>query len=74
VPHDQPAGDDRQRTITFDGHPLPETGRELTALRADVGMVFQSFNLFSHLTVLDNVTLGPVKARRCPRQTPSGGA
>jgi glutamate transport system ATP-binding protein len=55
-------------TITFEGHPLPEAGRELTALRAAVGMVFQSFNLFSHLTVLDNVTLGPVKARGVPKE------
>jgi glutamate transport system ATP-binding protein len=53
-------------TITFDGHPLPEDGRDLTALRADIGMVFQSFNLFSHLSVLDNVTLGPIKARGVP--------
>jgi glutamate transport system ATP-binding protein len=49
--------------ITFDGQPLPEEGRELARLRSDVGMVFQSFNLFAHKTVLDNVTLGPVKVR-----------
>ncbi|MDP9072285.1 MAG: ATP-binding cassette domain-containing protein, partial [Actinomycetota bacterium] len=48
-------------TITIDGVPLPEEGRELARLRADVGMVFQSFNLFAHKTVLQNVTLGPVK-------------
>ncbi|WP_319633098.1 amino acid ABC transporter ATP-binding protein [Georgenia satyanarayanai] len=45
--------------ITIDGEPLPLEGRELARLRADVGMVFQSFNLFSHLSVLDNVTLAP---------------
>jgi glutamate transport system ATP-binding protein len=50
--------------ITFDGRPLPAEGRELARLRADVGMVFQSFNLFSHKTILQNVTLGPIKVRR----------
>jgi glutamate transport system ATP-binding protein len=54
-------------TITFDGRPLPAEGRELARLRADVGMVFQSFNLFSHKTILQNVMLGPVKVRRRPR-------
>jgi glutamate transport system ATP-binding protein len=51
-------------TITIDGVPLPEEGKALARLRADVGMVFQSFNLFAHKTVLQNVTLGPVKVRR----------
>lgn len=50
-------------TITIDGARLPEEGRELATLRADVGMVFQSFNLFAHKTVLENVTLGPIKVR-----------
>lgn len=50
-------------TITIDGTPLPEEGRGLAKLRADVGMVFQSFNLFAHKTVLENVTLGPRKVR-----------
>ncbi len=50
-------------TITIDGAPLPAEGRELARLRADVGMVFQSFNLFAHKTVLENVTLGPIKAK-----------
>jgi glutamate transport system ATP-binding protein len=50
-------------TITLQGRPLPAEGRELARLRADVGMVFQSFNLFAHKTVLDNVTLGPMKVR-----------
>ena len=49
--------------IEVDGVPLPTEGRQLAALRADVGMVFQSFNLFAHKTVLDNITLGPIKAR-----------
>jgi glutamate transport system ATP-binding protein len=51
-------------TIIFDGKPLPEEGKELARLRSEVGMVFQSFNLFSHLTILENVTLGPIKVRR----------
>ena len=50
-------------SITLDGQPLPEEGRALARLRADVGMVFQSFNLFAHKTVLENVTLGPVRVR-----------
>jgi glutamate transport system ATP-binding protein len=49
--------------ITIDGLPLPAEGKALARLRADVGMVFQSFNLFAHRTVLDNVTLGPVTVR-----------
>ncbi len=53
--------------ITIDGQRLPEEGKDLARLRADVGMVFQSFNLFAHKTVLENVTLGPVKVRRQPR-------
>jgi glutamate transport system ATP-binding protein len=50
-------------TITLDGKPLPAEGKELAALRAEVGMVFQSFNLFAHKTILENVTLGPIKVR-----------
>jgi glutamate transport system ATP-binding protein len=50
-------------TITIDGLALPEEGRALARLRADVGMVFQSFNLFAHKTILQNVTLGPIKVR-----------
>ncbi|WP_407568320.1 amino acid ABC transporter ATP-binding protein [Arsenicicoccus dermatophilus] len=50
-------------TITIDGQPLPEEGKALAQLRSDVGMVFQSFNLFAHKTILDNVTLGPIKVR-----------
>lgn len=50
-------------TITVDGEPLPVEGRELAKLRSDVGMVFQAFNLFAHMSVLDNVTLGPIKVR-----------
>jgi glutamate transport system ATP-binding protein len=50
-------------SITIDGEALPEEGKALARLRADVGMVFQSFNLFAHKTVLANVTLGPTKVR-----------
>ena len=50
--------------ILIDGQKLPEEGRALAQLRADVGMVFQSFNLFAHKTVLENVTLGPIKVRK----------
>jgi glutamate transport system ATP-binding protein len=50
-------------TITVDGARLPEEGRALARLRADVGMVFQSFNLFGHKSALENVMLGPVKVR-----------
>ncbi|MFE6158670.1 amino acid ABC transporter ATP-binding protein [Streptomyces sp. NPDC056486] len=49
--------------IALDGQPLPSEGKALATLRADVGMVFQSFNLFAHKTVLQNVSLAPVKVR-----------
>ena len=55
-------------TITFDGAPLPAEGKALAKLRSEVGMVFQSFNLFAHLTVLENVTLGPIRVRRETKQ------
>ncbi len=50
-------------TITFDGQPLPQEGRALADLRAQVGMVFQSFNLFPHFTALQNIALAPVRVR-----------
>ena len=50
-------------TITVDGTPLPAEGKALAALRSEVGMVFQSFNLFAHKTILENVTLGPITVR-----------
>ena len=50
-------------TITIDGTVIPAEGGALARLRADVGMVFQSFNLFAHKTVLENVTLGPRRVR-----------
>jgi len=51
-------------TITIDGKQLPAEGAELARMRADVGMVFQSFNLFAHKTILENVTLGQVQVRK----------
>jgi glutamate transport system ATP-binding protein len=53
--------------IRVDGELLPVEGPALASLRADVGMVFQSFNLFAHRTVLENVTLAPVNVRRVPK-------
>jgi glutamate transport system ATP-binding protein len=55
-------------TIAVDGVPLPAEGRELARLRSDVGMVFQSFNLFAHKTILDNVTLAPIKVRKVGKE------
>ncbi|WP_410602587.1 amino acid ABC transporter ATP-binding protein [Amycolatopsis sp. lyj-90] len=50
--------------IAVDGVPLPAEGKALAALRADVGMVFQSFNLFAHKTIVENVMLAPTKVRK----------
>lgn len=47
--------------ILIEGKPLPQEGRELTRMRAELGMVFQSFNLFAHMSILQNVTLGPIE-------------
>src|SRR5690606_35738429 len=54
--------------IHVDGTLLPEEGRALARLRADVGMVFQSFNLFAHKTILQNVMLGPSKVRKIKKE------
>jgi glutamate transport system ATP-binding protein len=53
--------------IAIDGVPLPAEGRALAALRADVGMVFQSFNLFAHKTIIENVMLAPLKVRKASK-------
>jgi glutamate transport system ATP-binding protein len=53
-------------TIVFDGQTLPAEGKALARLRSEVGMVFQSFNLFAHKTIMQNVTLGPIKVRKEP--------
>jgi glutamate transport system ATP-binding protein len=55
-------------SISIDGVPLPAEGKALARLRAEVGMVFQSFNLFAHRSVLDNVTLAPMKVLGVPRK------
>jgi glutamate transport system ATP-binding protein len=54
-------------SISIDGEPLPQEGKGLARLRAEVGMVFQSFNLFAHKSILENVTLGPIKVRGTKR-------
>ena len=53
--------------ILFEGKPLPQEGKELAAYRAEIGMVFQSFNLFAHKSILDNVTLGPREVLGTPK-------
>ncbi len=53
--------------VLIDGEALPTEGRALARMRADVGMVFQSFNLFAHMTVLANVMVGPVRVRKVPK-------
>jgi len=58
----------QQGTISIDGVRLPEEGKDLARLRADVGMVFQQFNLFAHKSILENVTLGPIKVRKLKKQ------
>ncbi|MCV7290039.1 amino acid ABC transporter ATP-binding protein [Mycolicibacterium wolinskyi] len=55
-------------TISVDGEQLPAEGRKLAQLRSDVGMVFQSFNLFAHKTILENVTLAPMKVRKATKE------
>ncbi|OFK23728.1 amino acid ABC transporter ATP-binding protein [Olsenella sp. HMSC062G07] len=54
--------------ILIEGTPLPQEGKALAAMRAEIGMVFQSFNLFAHRTILDNVTMGPVEVLGVPRK------
>ncbi len=53
--------------IFIDGELMPEEGQELARIRSEVGMVFQSFNLFAHMTILDNVTLAPRTVRKIPK-------
>ncbi len=54
--------------ILIEGKPLPQEGKGLAAMRADLGMVFQQFNLFAHMTILDNVTLGPIDVLHEPKE------
>ena len=50
--------------ILLEGEPIPQEGKKLAALRAQIGMVFQSFNLFAHMSVLENITLAPADVLR----------
>ena len=54
--------------ILIEGEPLPQEGRDLARVRAELGMVFQQFNLFAHMTILDNVTLGPREVLGVPKE------
>jgi general L-amino acid transport system ATP-binding protein len=61
--------EDHQRgTIIIDGIELSHDTRNIAAIRREVGMVFQQFNLFPHLTVLQNITLGPIHVRKWPKE------
>ena len=53
--------------ILIEGEPLPQEGKALAQMRAEIGMVFQSFNLFAHKTILQNVTLGPIEVLKTPK-------
>jgi glutamate transport system ATP-binding protein len=54
--------------VRFDGAPVDYSGKALSRLRANIGVVFQQFNLFPHMTALDNIVLGPVKAKGVSRE------
>ncbi|MBM6756463.1 amino acid ABC transporter ATP-binding protein [Collinsella tanakaei] len=54
--------------VLIEGKPLPSEGRELAAMRAELGMVFQQFNLFAHKTILENVTMGPIEVLHMKRE------
>ncbi|MDN6486399.1 MAG: amino acid ABC transporter ATP-binding protein [Ancrocorticia sp.] len=58
----------QEGTIILGDKELPSEGRALAQLRAQVGMVFQSFNLFAHKSILDNVTIGPIKVKKVPKK------
>jgi glutamate transport system ATP-binding protein len=60
---------DEGGTIRIDGKVLPEEGKQLATLRAEVGMVFQSFNLFAHKSIVENVTVGPIKVKGIKKAT-----
>ena len=60
--------DFQKGSIVVDGMPLSNDMRNIDAIRREVGMVFQQFNLFPHLTVLDNLTLAPTLVRQRPKR------
>jgi ABC-type polar amino acid transport system ATPase subunit len=55
-------------TIEFDGQRVRSEGREIYAIRAEIGMVFQQFNLFPHMSVVENITLGPLEVAKVSRE------
>ncbi len=60
--------------VRFEGSPIGDSGKELSRLRTEIGMVFQQFNLFPHMDVIQNITLGPMKAKRRPPEEAEGRA
>jgi len=54
--------------IRFEGKSIPQAGKGIYAMRAEIGMVFQAFNLFPHMSVLDNVALGPDEVKDVPKE------
>lgn len=60
--------DFQEGTISIDGIQIHDKGVDINEIRAEVGMVFQSFNLFPHMTVLDNITLAPLKVRKISKE------
>ena len=60
--------------ILIEGEPLPQEGKDLARMRAELGMVFQQFNLFAHMTVLQNVMLGPVDVLGVSKEEARGRA
>jgi ABC-type polar amino acid transport system ATPase subunit len=55
-------------SISFDGRAIEATGKEIYGIRSKIGMVFQQFNLFPHMTVLENITLAPIEVKEVPKQ------
>lgn len=55
-------------TVIVDGFDLKDKDTDINFIRTEVGMVFQQFNLFPHMTALENVTLGPIKVRKMPKK------
>ncbi len=60
--------DYQKGTVFFDGKDIHDKGVDINKLRAEIGIVFQQFNLYPHLTVLKNVTLAPIKVKNAPRE------
>src|SRR5665647_3513098 len=57
-----------QGRLSVDGMDLSDKGTDINKLRAEVGFVFQQFNLYPHLSVLSNITLAPMKIRKTPKK------